>query len=1059
MRVLSVRVPGRACLLHWLILFGKDAQALISNHDRSRIVSLRARTTFAAQLGCARSAAVLVWLFAVVGSFTAARAEINPPLVSPDYPISIQAATGSRWHEGEYEVWSLDGGCVIRQGGVIGRSRSAVVWINRVEPKSTLPSKVIAYMEQDVAVDFDAAVPRAIEANQPPARIRGMTWMGHFHSLSNVNVRVGTDTPGAGDRPKFVDRAEDAWQADIDRRVQRAQFVPEFRPAAPALEAAPTARSLQITTRSSVPGQVKSFPGRNPGESAYAVTGGVKAIVSGIQGVDQLQSDTVVLEADRVVVWTNSLEGLNFGGESSQPVDGRYEFYLEGNIIVREGDRLIYADRMYYNVNDNRGTILHAEMLTPVKDYEGLMRLKADVLQQIDKQNFVAHGAAVTSSRLGVPRYWLQAKEVTLQDIQGPAVDPVTGQPYLDPRTEQLGVEHQMLATARNNFLYIGGLPILYWPVIATDLKKPTYYLDRARAKNDSVYGTQVLLDWDMYQLLGIRQPIEGTKWTITTDYLSERGPAFGTGFDYDLDSFWFVPGETHGTLDVWGLKDNGRDNLGADRRGLIPEKEFRGRALWQHRQYLHQDIQFTAELGYVSDRNFLEQYYEWEWDQHKDQSTGIELKRFVNNSSWSISSDVRLNDFHTQTEWLPRLDHTLIGQSFLFDRMTWNAHSHVGYAKLQTAAPPDPINPMEGLKFFPRAWELMPAEGLHAATRQEVSLPMNLGPAKVVPYALGELFKIDEDIAGQDVTRAYGQLGARASLPFWRADPTVHSDLFNLNGLAHKVVFDADFLWADANRDLDRYPLYEPLDDDAVEFFRRRSMATMFASPFDERNFAFRSGMQGWVTAPSTAIADDLMKLKLGVRQRWQTKRGLPGKERIVDWIVFDVEGSFFPDATRDNFGEDVGMLDYDFRWHVGDRVTLLSDGYFDTFADGLRTFSVGGVATRPAKGSLFLGFRSIEGPISSNIVTGALSYRMSEKWVATTGASVDFGEAGNIGQTFALTRIGESTLIRVGINVDESRGNVGGSFMIEPRFLASSRLGYIGGVQIPPAGAYGLE
>ena len=151
--------------------------------------------------------------------------------------------------------------------------------------------------------------------------------------------------------------------------------------------------------------------------------------------------------------------------------------------------------------------------------------------------------------------------------------------------------------------------------------------------------------------------------------------------------------------------------------------------------------------------------------------------------------------------------------------------------------------------------------------------------------------------------------------------------------------------------------------------------------------------------------------------------------------------------------------MVDYDFRWHVGDRVTLLSDGYFDTFADGLRTFSVGGVATRPAKGSLFLGFRSIEGPISSNIVTGALSYRMSEKWVATTGASVDFGEAGNIGQTFALTRIGESTLIRVGINVDESRGNVGGSFMIEPRFLASSRLGYIGGVQIPPAGAYGLE
>ena len=54
---------------------------------------------------------------------------------------------------------------------------------------------------------------------------------------------------------------------------------------------------------------------------------------------------------------------------------------------------------------------------------------------------------------------------------------------------------------------------------------------------------------------------------------------------------------------------------------------------------------------------------------------------------------------------------------------------------------------------------------------------------------------------------------------------------------------------------------------------------------------------------------------------------------------------------------------------------------------------------------------------------------------------------------------RIGESALVRVGFNVDEGRDNVGVSFSIEPRFLASSRLGRVGGVQIPPAGARGLE
>lgn len=997
-----------------------------------------------------------------LASQTHALAEINPPVTSPEYPIAIEAAAGNRWHEGQYEVWSLEGGCVIRQGDVVGKSRSAVVWIDRADPHSRVPSKVVAYLESGAVVVFGEAIGET--PNSRPARIEGPSWMGHFESTSMVNVRINEAAGHEPARRELIERSRVAWDVDIDRRVQRAQFVPEFLPGTPPAEVQPNAKMLRIETRSSVAGYLKTYPGRNPGETATVVSGGVRAVVSGIEGVEQLQSDTVVLEADRVVLWTNSGAPVNLGGGESQAVDGNYEFYLEGNIIVREGDRLIYADRMYYNVNNNYGTILNAEMLTPVKDYEGLMRLKADVLQQINKQNFVAHGAAITSSRLGVPRYWIQANEVTLQDIQVPDVDPNTGQAFYDPRTEQLAVEHQMLATARNNFLYIGGLPVLYWPTIATDLKKPTYYVDRVRVKNDSVYGTQVLLDWDMYQLLGIREPLEGTKWTIATDFLSERGPALGTAFDYDRNGFLWWAGETHGTLDLWGIKDNGRDNLGADRRSLAPEKEFRGRALWQHRQYLDLGLQFTAELGYISDRNFLEQYYEWEWDQLKDEITGIELKQYLSNSSWSIAGDVRLNDFFTQTEWLPRFDHTLIGQSFLFDRMTWNAHSHVGYAKLRTASPPDPVNPTEVARFSPLAWEV-PAEGIHTATRHAVSAPLNLGPIKVVPYALGELFKVNEDMAGREVTRMYGQLGTRASLPVWRADAGVQSQLFNLNGLAHKIVFDADFSWADADEDLGRYPLYEPLDDDSVEFFRRRFLATTFmglaAIPlkYDERNFAFRSGMQGWVTSPSTEIADDLTKATIGIRQRWQTKRGLPGQERIVDWIVFDVEGSLFPKAARDNFSEDFGMLNYDLRWHVGDRVTLLSDGYADVFADGLRTFSVGSVVTRPARGSLYLGFRSIEGPVSSNIVSGSLSYRMSEKWILTGGASVDFADAGNIGQTFGLTRIGESTLIRVGFNVDESRGNIGASFMIEPRFLASSRLGYVGGVQIPPAGAYGLE
>jgi hypothetical protein len=524
-------------------------------------------------------------------------------------------------------------------------------------------------------------------------------------------------------------------------------------------------------------------------------------------------------------------------------------------------------------------------------------------------------------------------------------------------------------------------------------------------------------------------------------------------------------PGPTFGTLDAWGIKDDGIDNLGLDRRAVIPEEEFRGRIRWQHRQRLPAGFQFAGELGLISDRNFMEQYFEEEWDQFKDQTTGVELKRYLANSSWSIFGQVRLNDFFTQTEWLPRFDHYLLGQSLLHDRLTWHAHSHVGYAKLQTADPPS-LLPEATAKFDPLAWE-REREGIHASTRHEFDLPLQIGPVKVVPYFLGELLRVGEDLTGQERTRAYGQGGVRTSLSWWRADRGIHSTLLNLNGLAHKLELRTDFFSADADEDLSAFPLYEELDDDSVEFFRRRFFFDTFGGMpggdvplrFDERLYALRSGMQRNVTASSSEIADDLMIFRPGLRQRWQTKRGPPGRERIIDWIVLDIEGTFFPKSDRDNFGQEFGMLDYDFRWHVGDRLTFLSDGFADLFGDGLRTFSFGGVITRPERGRAYLGFRTIEGPISSNILTGSVSYRMSEKWILTGGTSLDFGATGNIGQHLALTRVGESALVRIGFNADWSRDNIGVTFSVEPRFLPRNRLGLVGGVQIPPAGAYGLE
>jgi hypothetical protein len=205
--------------------------------------------------------------------------------------------------------------------------------------------------------------------------------------------------------------------------------------------------------------------------------------------------------------------------------------------------------------------------------------------------------------------------------------------------------------------------------------------------------------------------------------------------------------------------------------------------------------------------------------------------------------------------------------------------------------------------------------------------------------------------------------------------------------------------------------------------------------------------------------MADDLTQVRFGMRHRLQTKRGAPGQERIIDWVTFDSNLTWFPDPNRDNFGADIGLVDYDFRWHIGDRFTILSDGAADTFGSGLRTASLGGMINRPMIGNAYLGIRTLNGPFEANVITGTINYRMSTKWIGSASASVDLADSGNIGQSFYMSRIGESLIATLGTNFDQSKDNVSVSFLIEPRFLPKMSVSRRTGIEIPPAGVYGLE
>ncbi|MCE5302652.1 MAG: hypothetical protein LLF97_06020 [Planctomycetaceae bacterium] len=1032
------------------------------------------------------------------------------PAWSATDPITITAQAGNQWEVGSYEVWVLRGDCVIRQGQGLARCREAVLWIDRTGDMTPRQQKVIAYLEGDVKLSWAPST--------AGPELTDQTWFGRFWSGAGVNVRAEMLAGKPNEMPPIYGRGmarrnpaagADGWQG----RVTPSQFVgpttgggptagstaaptasgplPATRPGVMTPVPAPIpqpgeagavtsgARRIRVFPRSDVPVQVQWFPDRTGTQWIGTIDSGVNVIVDGLEMKNMGMVGTIDVSADRLVIWTAGTKAPKLEAGEMQDQRVPLEFYLEGNVVFRQGERTIRADRMYYDVPNHVGLVVNADLITPMRNYAGLLRLHADVLQQTAEDRYRGQGAFLTSSRMEEPGYRVQAGDIYFEDLQVPVIDPATGQPQVDPNTGRPIVDRQQLATADGNFVYAGPVPIFYWPRMSFDPEDPTLYIRRAQVRNSNVFGTELLTHWNGYQLLGIRHKPKGTDFDVDLDYLSKRGFGYGGKFTYDRPDFFGFGGPTDGRLNYWGIQDQGTDDLGEQRRNVPLEKDYRYRLLWQHREQLPYDFQLTAEAGLLSDRNFLEEYYKRDWETQKDETTGLELKRIDENRSLSLSADYRVNDFFTETNWLPRLDHFWLGQSVLQDTFTWYEHSNVAYAEFQRTDVPENVSvgSVTGragpFNYLP--WEVGDRSGERVATRQEIDWPFQLGAVKIVPYAMGELAHWGEDVNGESLDRAWGQLGLRSSLPMWRVDPTFESDLLNVHGIAHKVVFDAEFSIARANRHLDELPLYDALDDNSIEAFRRRFLTTTFGLPsmmltptgeaylpkFDERYYALRSGLQNWVTSPSTEIADDLTALRLGVEQKWQTKRGPISNQQIIDWVTFDTHMTLFPDPDDDNYGTVAGLLDYDFRWHVGDRLTLLSDAIFDFFDQGQKIISVGAFLTRPPRGSLYAGFRIIEGPteLLNEVLSLSYSYRMSPKWMSTFGTSINMGKQPYVGQNFSITRIGESLLISAGFTVDAARKDFGVGFVVEPRFLPKGRLNSTPGVDIPPAGAMGLE
>ncbi len=697
-------------------------------------------------------------------------------------------------------------------------------------------------------------------------------------------------------------------------------------------------------------------------------------------------SDAVELQADTLVVWRSAgdTEQQSPAGLSSAKFEGVSEVYVAGDVLLRQGQRMIRATELYYDLQNKRGLARNAVLRTfdPSRDIPVYVRAKE--LRQLGENRFEAEDISLSTSEFWTPQLSARASKVSIIDtIQDADTEGATRNSDYSARMKNVRVKYYDTTLFR-------------LPSMQSNLLSPAVPVKSIRMGHDSTFGPSVETQWFLGRLLGLREP-EGTDSTLSLDYYDKRGPGGGVGVEYEREKYF-------GRVLGYMIDDHGEDRLGRTRKNVEVPDELRGRFAFQHRQFLPDDWQLTAEASYLSDKNFLEQYYREEFYAGKEQETILHAKRIEDNHALAFLGKARLNDFQDQMEELPSAEYHWTGQSFFDDRFVFFSDSQASRLRYR----------------FGEDHEGEPDEFFtFTQTRNEVDMPLALGSSKVVPFVAGTFGyddgagfqkELDEPSFESKDAVGIGEAGMRASTqPFWRVYPGVESDLWDLHGLRHTI----------------------------------------------------RPSLTAVTYAATNEVADQRDTLDLGFSQKWQTKRGPLGNRRVVDWLELDVDlvwvsnssdavagpdqflwnqpfipllnrsGGVLPPfdrRTTDLFGPQRNYTSAAATWRVSETLSVLSDAYFDMQEGTVEQVDTGFSRLSWPNLSYFIGTRYLRdvdnglGQHGSTAATFALTYVLDPRYTLVLAEQYDFDYGANIRSDLTLIRKYHRINFAVTISVDDS-------------------------------------
>ncbi len=876
-----------------------------------------------------------------------------PLRVSPD-DITLRAryVRQMRTVDNELALY-CSGGVEIQFGSRTMQSNEAIAWITRVTDPN-LPT----HWRMDVFLAFDAKIiePGGTVTSGRELFVSDLRSSGELIKLSDSDAaddlsRLPLYVRGQAART-FT--AQGGSPSEIlGPNVVRADEVRALRPPSPPAVIRYVLPDLE--------------PAETPsGETVLTARGGVYFSRSTGETGDLLE-----LRADNGVVFLSTLDPddesqeRDVSGELETGAAGaRWEsdlrsglraVYLEGDVSLSVGPNFIRAQRIFYDFQTEQALIIDGVFRAWLADRNIPLYLRADEIRRHSPREFSALNAKLTTDEFHTPHYHIGAERVEVFD-RTPDVAGAAG------RTGFSGTY-----TLYNATFNVDGAPLLWWPYARGNIDEAETPLRSFSTGWSNEFGASVETDWRLFSLMGVPPP-EGYDANLRLDYFSRRGPAVGVDVDYERRNYF-------GLIRSYYINDAGEDDLGPLRRAQNePDGPNRGRFLLRHKHYLPNNWEANVEFSYLSDPGFLETYERDEWFESKDQETAIYLKRTRGHEALTILTNWRMIEFIDQTEHLPEVTYRRIGDTLpspvpWMGPLTLYHESRAGVVRRRI----DERNFFE-FSDYDNTGESGVTSRLDA--RQEIEAPLKLGPINITPFMTVRGTYWDQQPTGDGgLWRGFTLYGVRGATTLARVYPDVRSELLNIRGIRH--VINPDFVVWNAHSTADSDEIW----------------------PFDE----------------GVETIDGFYGAGFGVKQIFQTKRGVGEREKVTDLLTLNVEAGFFGDPQEDELATGwVNPLEpensrtrnhvlFETIYRLSDTTTLLYDVNWDLNDRAVDRHNIALAIERSPRLSYVIGLRHAQ-DIDYTIVGGGVNYKLTEKHTVGTRLWYDIerDELGSLAVTY---------------------------------------------------------